>query len=127
MGTNASDVVGSVQRTSLSSRFPERTSSNPSSAPGASERVNDGLRRSQSSNIALPPACDIRRARFAAIVDLPSLGYVDVMPIALVGLAVENRSILTLIVRNASANLENGVPTTPNRIPVRSICLEMRR
>src|SRR5207302_7867853 len=103
--------------TSLNEALPDTMSSNPSSAPGASARDNDGLRRSQSSRIAFPPACETRRARLAAIVDLPSPGWVDVIPIALFGLVSENRSIPTLMLRNASANRENGLAITPHRIP----------
>src|SRR6185437_1577728 len=95
IGTNDSDVAGSVQTTSASARLPEITSNNPHSACGASERVSDGLRRSQSSRIALPPAWAIRRARLAATVDLPSPGLVDVIPMTFDGFARATRSMLT--------------------------------
>src|SRR6266478_2726283 len=100
IGTNDREVAASFNTTSLNETLPDTTSSSPNSAPGASARDNDGLRRSQSSRIALPPACETRRAKLATTVDFPSPGCVDVIPMALFGLARESRSIPTLMLRN---------------------------
>ena len=74
-------------------------------------RVRDGLRRSQSTKMARPPACAISSAKAAANVDFPSFGKDDVKPTISLDLLPLPRSTATLIPRIVSANRENGEST----------------
>ena len=105
---NFMPVARSVQ--SILSRVdnPFVTSSQPYAAFGERSRVNDGFRRSQSTNIVLAPVCAVNLATAAAMLDFPSLGTDDVNPMTLPPETVGLRSIATLTDRMASAKAEKG-------------------
>ena len=63
------------------------TSISPVVAFGTSCWLSDGLRKSQSTRITRAPPWALSCAKDAAIVDLPSSGSDDVMPITLLDLA----------------------------------------
>src|SRR5258707_10608494 len=96
-------VLGSAQTTSETVTLPTEASSSPALASGARARVKVGLRTSPSIKRHRAPLCAIRDAIPAAIVDLPSLGKLEVRPIILVGLGDSFRSTVSLIARIASA------------------------
>src|ERR1019366_2132442 len=70
---------------------------------GAYFRDNDGLRRSASTKMTLPPASAMRCARLAAMVDLPSLGNVEVTPMTLCDFRAPLKSAAIFTDRIASA------------------------
>src|SRR3984957_12980784 len=124
-GKNASLVAGSVQIASSSETLPETTSRNPIRAFGASLRVSDGLRRSQSSKIVREPACAVSCARAVETVVLPSLGSEDVIAMTLLDLLTPKRSAAILIARTDSENRENGESITcHNQLWSRTIILD---
>ena len=82
-GKKARLVTGSLQIASSKRAFPESTSRSPIVARGASCRVKEGLRRSQSTRITRALACAARSAKAIEVVDLPSSGTDDVKPTTL--------------------------------------------
>ena len=88
------------------------TSISPVVAFGASSWLSDGLRKSQSTRITRAPPWALSCAKDAEIVDLPSLGSDDVMPITLLDLAAPLRSTLTFKARIDSAKGESGESIT---------------
>src|ERR1700732_3752621 len=99
----------SVQMTSLRGASPDITSRSPAFASGANTRVSLGARRSQSTKMTRLPEWDISCASEAAVVDLPSLGELEVIPRTFFGLRTFFdilalvRSTAILIERIASA------------------------
>ena len=84
----------------------------PAVALGARSRLNERLRKSQSTRITRAPLCAQSCASDADTVDLPSLGNDDVTPITLLDLEPPLRSAVTFTARNASANWDSGESTT---------------
>src|SRR5262245_35873990 len=105
-------LVGSLQIASARAVFPATTSRNPIFASGASARVSDGLRRSQSTRITLAPVWAISVVIDAAMVDLPSLGEHDVRPLTLGAGSSLLRSSFSFIHRMASAYGDDGESIT---------------
>src|SRR4029077_3611840 len=70
--------------------------------------VNDGLRKSQSTNKTFRPALAILAAKLRAILDLPSLAKADTIPNVRVSCAMCLRSMATLMFRSASDAEEKG-------------------
>ena len=88
------------------------TSISPPVPSGTSRRLSEGLRKSQSTKITRAPPSAVSCAKDAAIVDLPSLGCDDVMPITLLDLAAPATSTLTFTARIDSAKGESGASIT---------------
>src|SRR6266480_2621260 len=100
-GKNASLVAGSLQIASSKRAFAESTSRSPISARGASRRVKEGLRRSQSTRITRAFVCAARIANAVEVVDLPSSGTDDVNPTILFVFVTGFTAIDNLTVRAA--------------------------
>src|SRR6516164_4091894 len=111
-GMKARLVTGSLQSASSQAAFPESTSRSPMVARGATCRVNEGLRRSQSIRMTRALACAASSATAIEVVDLPSAGIDDVNPTTLLLSAPRFTSIANLIARTSSAYRENGASTT---------------
>src|ERR1700745_717668 len=111
-GLKARLVTGSLQIASSQAAFPESTSRSPMLARGATCRLSEGLRRSQSIRMTRALACAARSATAIAVVDLPSSGIDDVNPTTLLLSAPRFTSIANLIARTSSAYRENGASNT---------------
>ena len=111
-GRKESCVDGSDQITLSRLAVLLMTSISPGVAFGTRFWLSEGLRKSQSTRITRAPPCALSRAKDAAIVDLPSLGSDDVMPITLLDLAAPPRSTLTFTARIDSAKGESGESIT---------------
>src|SRR6516164_7509414 len=111
-GIKARFVTGSLQIAASQAAFPESTSRSPMVARGATCRLNEGLRRSQSIRTTRALACATRSATAIAVVDLPSSGIDDVNPTTLLLSTPRFASIANLIARTSSAYRENGASNT---------------
>src|SRR6516164_9557200 len=112
VGKKARLVTGSLQIASSREAFPDITSRSPTIARGASRRLKEGLRRSQSIRRTRALACAARSATAIEVVDLPSSGIDDVNPTTLLPSTPRFTSIANLIARTSSAYRENGASTT---------------
>ena len=121
-------MAGSDQITLSRLAVPAMTSTSPGAAFGASPWLSEGLRKSQSTRITRAPPSALSCAKDAAIVDFPSLGSADVIPITLLDLAAPLRSILTFMARINSAKEESGKSTTyRSKLGFGAIILETTR
>jgi len=89
----------------------------PASAFGASSAERDGFLRSQSTMMTRLPARAVSWPSEAAMLDFPSLGRAEVMPIILFEVFVGLRSIASFIERIDSANRDNGMAAAAQYIP----------
>src|SRR3954470_19198633 len=107
-GRKSSCVTLSVQIVSSRDRAPDRTSVMPAPTSGVRLSDSDGFLRSQSTTMTRLPEFARSWASEAAMVDLPSLGRVEVRPTTLLGTFVGSKSMANLTDRIASANRDNG-------------------
>src|SRR6516164_6319212 len=108
VGKKARLVTGSLQIASSREAFPDITSRSPTIARGASRRLKEGLRRSQSIRMTRALACAARSATAVEVVVFPSSGIDDVNPTILLLSTPRFTSIAILIARTSSAYRENG-------------------
>src|SRR5665213_3394308 len=113
VGKNTRLVLGSFHTLLSMERVPEMTSSSPIVAFGASALDKDGFLRSQSIRITLLPVPAMSWAKETAIVDLPSLGKDEVIPMTLFEVCPVLNSMPNLMDRTDSANRDNGMLITP--------------
>src|SRR6516225_108223 len=116
-GRKESRVDGSERITLSRLALLARTSISPRVASGTSWRLSEGLRKSQSTRITRAPPSAASCAKDAAIVDFPSWGWDEVMPITLLDLAAPATSTLTFTARIDSAKGESGASITVRSKP----------
>src|SRR5450631_2189120 len=116
-GRKSNPVAVSVQIVSSSDRVPDRMSVMPASTAGVRSAESDGFLRSQSTTMTRLPELARSWASEAAMVDLPSLGRVEVRPTTLLGVFVGSRSMANLIDRIDSANREDGMAAAAQHVP----------